>query len=293
MLGQPVSMLVPQVVGFKLTGKLKEGTTATDLVLTVTEMLRKLGRGGQVCGVLWAGDQRAAAGRSRDDCEYGSGVWSDLRHLPGGCGDAEVSAADGRSEEQIALVEAYYREQGLFHTADAPRLSTRRRCRWIWRRWSRAWRGRSGRRTACCCRRRRRASRSSCRRCWGRTPTRTLCGRWCAGRVRADGSLERRSDQQRRACCRWWRPDGDGERTTRCRCHSVRAGLASVQARFGVDPDPYLDHGSIVIAAITSCTNTSNPYVMVAAGLLAKKAVEKGLSTPPWVKTRWRRVRAW
>ena len=54
---------------------------------------------------------------------------------------------------------------------------------------------------------------------------------------------------------------------------------------YGVDPDPYLDHGSIVIAAITSCTNTSNPYVMMAAGLLAKKAVEKGLRTPPWVKT--------
>ncbi len=64
-----------------------------------------------------------------------------------------------------------------------------------------------------------------------------------------------------------------------------RAPPVSIKARFGVDPDPYLDHGSIVIAAITSCTNTSNPYVMVAAGLLAKKAVEKGLTTPPWVKT--------
>jgi aconitate hydratase len=65
----------------------------------------------------------------------------------------------------------------------------------------------------------------------------------------------------------------------------IEAPVTSVKARYGVDPDPYLDHGSIVIAAITSCTNTSNPYVMIAAGLLAKKAVEKGLRTPPWVKT--------
>ena len=65
----------------------------------------------------------------------------------------------------------------------------------------------------------------------------------------------------------------------------VEAPVTSVKSRYGVDPDPYLDHGSIVIAAITSCTNTSNPYVMMAAGLLAKKAVEKGLRTPPWVKT--------
>ena len=65
----------------------------------------------------------------------------------------------------------------------------------------------------------------------------------------------------------------------------LEAPHVSIKSRFGVDPDKYLDHGSIVIAAITSCTNTSNPYVMMAAGLLAKKAVEKGLSTPPWVKT--------
>ena len=67
--------------------------------------------------------------------------------------------------------------------------------------------------------------------------------------------------------------------------HADRTAASSVKARFGIDPDPYLGHGSIVIAAITSCTNTSNPYVMVAAGLLAKKAVETRPATPPWVKT--------
>ena len=70
-----------------------------------------------------------------------------------------------------------------------------------------------------------------------------------------------------------------------CGTLPLEAPVTSVKARYGVDPDQYLDHGSIVIAAITSCTNTSNPYVMMAAGLLAKKAVEKGLRTPPWVKT--------
>ena len=186
MLGQPVSMLVPQVVGFKLTGKLKEGTTATDLVLTVTEMLRKLGVVGKFVEFYGPGiselplaDRATIANMAP---EYGAtcGIFpvdaETLRYL----------RLTGRSEEHIALVEAYCREQGLFHTADAPRQSTRRRSRWISRRLSRAWRGRSVRRTACCSRRRGASFQSSsCRRCWGRMATRTRRGRWCAGRVRA------------------------------------------------------------------------------------------------------------
>src|SRR6202522_1944298 len=119
MLGQPVSMLVPQVVGFKLTGKLREGTTATDLVLTVTEMLRKLGVVGKFVEFYGSGitelplaDRATIANMAP---EYGAT-----------CGIFPVDAETlkylrltGRSEEQIALVEAYYREQGLFHTADA------------------------------------------------------------------------------------------------------------------------------------------------------------------------------
>ena len=94
MLGQPVSMLVPQVVGFKLSGKLREGTTATDLVLTVTEMLRKHGVVGKFVEFYGAGHQRAFAGRSRHHWQHGAGVWSHLRHLPGGCGDAALSEID-------------------------------------------------------------------------------------------------------------------------------------------------------------------------------------------------------
>ena len=120
MLGQPVSMLVPQVVGFKLTGKLKEGTTATDLVLTVTEVLRKLGVVGKFVEFYGPGiselplaDRATIANMAP---EYGAtcGIFpvdaETLRYL----------RLTGRSEEQIALVEAYYRAQGLFHTADAP-----------------------------------------------------------------------------------------------------------------------------------------------------------------------------
>ena len=94
MLGQPVSMLVPQVVGFKLSGKLREGTTATDLVLTVTEMLRKHGVVGKFVEFYGAGISELIAGRSRHDRQYGAGVWSDLRHISSGCGDTSLSEID-------------------------------------------------------------------------------------------------------------------------------------------------------------------------------------------------------
>ena len=120
MLGQAVSMLVPQVVGYKLTGKLREGATATDLVLTVTQALRKLGVVGKFVEFYGPGIAELAAGRSRHHQQHGARVRRHLRHLPGRCGDAALSQLTGRSEEQIALVEAYYKEQGLFHTASSP-----------------------------------------------------------------------------------------------------------------------------------------------------------------------------
>ena len=119
MLGQPVSMLVPQVVGFKLTGKLKEGTTATDLVLTVTEMLRKLGVVGKFVEFYGPGiaelplaDRATIANMAP---EYGA----TCGFFPVDVETLRYLRLTGRTEEHIALVEAYYREQGLFHTADA------------------------------------------------------------------------------------------------------------------------------------------------------------------------------
>jgi aconitate hydratase len=286
MLGQPVSMLVPQVVGFRLTGKLKEGTTATDLVLTVTEALRKHGVVGKFVEFYGPGiaelplaDRATIANMAP---EYGAtcGIFpvdkETLKYL----------RLTGRTEEHIALVEAYYREQGLFHTADAPE-----------------------------------AEYSSTLSLDLATVEPSVAGpKRPQDRVllsEAAASFEKQlpallgpngNQDAARQMVRWEGEGGhmsaNGNVTSSTGApapgtltHLPNTGTAaavldapepaptSVKARFGVDPDPYLGNGSIVIAAITSCTNTSNPYVMVAAGLLAKKAVEKGLQTPPWVKT--------
>jgi aconitate hydratase len=288
MLGQPVSMLVPQVVGYKLTGKLKEGTTATDLVLTVTEALRKLGVVGKFVEFYGPGiaalplaDRATIANMAP---EYGAT-----------CGIFPVDAETlnylrltGRSDAHIAMVEAYMRAQGLFHTADAPEavysatlsldLSTvepsvagpkRPQDRVLLSNAAASFQqqlpnllGLNGNRSA---------ARQMVR--WeGEGGHASLTGDvtssvgmpapGVAGDLVPVATLT----------------EGPGH------VH-IEAPVTSVMGRYGVDPDQYLDHGSIVIAAITSCTNTSNPYVMLAAGLLAKKAVEKGLRTPPWVKT--------
>jgi len=291
MLGQPVSMLVPQVVGFRLTGKLKEGTTATDLVLTVTEALRKHGVVGKFVEFYGPGiaelplaDRATIANMAP---EYGAtcGIFpvdkETLKYL----------RLTGRTEEHIALVEAYFREQGLFHTADSPE-----------------------------------AEYSSTLSLDLATVEPSVAGpKRPQDRVllsEAAASFEKQlpqllgpngNQEAARQMVRW---EGEGGHmsangnvtsskgapapgtpthlpldsavvpvATLTHTDTLTTAPASVKARFGIDPDPYLNHGSIVIAAITSCTNTSNPYVMVAAGLLAKKAVERGLSTPPWVKT--------
>ena len=294
MLGQPVSMLVPQVVGFRLTGKLKEGTTATDLVLTVTECLRKLGVVGKFVEFFGPGiselplaDRATIANMAP---EYGAtcGIFpvdhETLNYL----------RLTGRSEEHINLVEAYMKAQGLFHTPDAPE-----------------------------------ATYSATLSLDLSTVEPSVAGpKRPQDRVLLSGAAA--SFQQQlpnllgtagnkgavRQMVRW---EGEGGHasmygdvtsslgtpapgttanlplesnvvpvatlTEGPQTVPVQAPQKSVLARYGVDPESYLDHGSIVIAAITSCTNTSNPYVMIAAGLLAKKAVEKGLRTPPWVKT--------
>ena len=265
MLGQPVSMLVPQVVGFKLAGKLREGTTATDLVLTVTEMLRKFGVVGKFVEFYGAGiselslADRATIGNMAP--EYGAtcGIFpvdaETLRYLK----------LTGRSDEQIALVEAYYKEQGLFHTPDAPK-----------------------------------AEYSATLSLDLGTVEPSIAGpKRPQDRVRlseAGASFKKQlpallgpnaNANEERQVQRW---DGEGghpsANESAIAMGTPEPGTAtSVHQRFGVDVDKYLDHGSIVIAAITSCTNTSNPSVMLAAGLLAKKAVEKGLQVSPWVKS--------
>ena len=263
MLGQPVSMLVPQVVGFKLTGKLREGATATDLVLTVTEMLRKLGVVGKFVEFYGSGvselslADRATIGNMAP--EYGAtcGIFpvdaETLRYLQ----------LTGRSAEQIKLVEAYAKEQGWFHTPDSPEAEYTQT---ISLDLSTVEPSVAGPR---------------------RPQDRVLLSQAGANFEQQLPSLmgPDASGRKERQTIRWEGEGGHPWANGSDKAVPEKGPATTVKERFGVDVDPYLNHGSIVIAAITSCTNTSNPSVMIAAGLLAKKAAEKGLSVPPWVKT--------
>jgi len=272
MLGQPVSMLVPQVVGFKLIGKLREGATATDLVLTVTEMLRKLGVVGKFVEFYGPGiaelplADRATIGNMAP--EYGAT-----------CGLFPVDAETlrylrltGRPADQIALVETYFKEQSLFHTPDAPEAEYSQTIALDLTQVEPSVAGPK------------------------RPQDRVLLREAGASfKKQLPSLLGPNADKVGQRQAIRWEGEG-GHASANGNVQSTHASPepsangnghipATIKERFGVDPEPYLDHGSIVIAAITSCTNTSNPSVMVAAGLLAKKAVEKGLTVPPWVKT--------
>ncbi len=268
MLGQPVPMLVPQVVGYKLTGKLREGATATDLVLTVTQALRKLGVVGKFVEFYGPGiaelplADRATIGNMAP--EYGAtcGIFpvdaETLRYL----------RLTGRSEEQIALVEAYYKEQGLFHTAGSPEAEYTQTLELDLATVEPSVAGPK------------------------RPQDRVLLKDAAASFAQQLPSLLAPTAKPlgTRTAAAWQRRSHDAaarrqRRTDRPLNATPLHVTTTVKERFNVDPDKYLDHGSVVIAAITSCTNTSNPSVMIAAGLLAKKAVEKGLTVPPWVKT--------
>jgi aconitate hydratase len=278
MLGQPVSMLIPQVVGYKLTGKLREGATATDLVLTVTQALRKLGVVGKFVEFYGPGitelplADRATIGNMAP--EYGAtcGIFpvdaETLRYL----------RLTGRSEEQIALVEAYYKDQGLFHTAGAPEAEYSQTLELNLATVEPSVAGPK------------------------RPQDRVLLKDAAASFAEQLPSLLAPTAKPlgSRTAAAWKRdtvtdtavaaednegPDRSSSALPVAAHVTTTVATNTVKARFNVDPDRYLDHGSVVIAAITSCTNTSNPSVMIAAGLLAKKAVEKGLTVPPWVKT--------
>jgi aconitate hydratase len=236
MLGQPISMLIPQVIGFRLTGKLPEGATATDLVLTVTQMLRKRGVVGKF--VEFFGDgldglplaDRATIGNMAP--EYGAtcGIFpidrETLRYL-------ELS---GRDEEQIALVEAYARAQGMWRESGA------------------------------------------------REPEYTEVLELDLARVVPSLAGPRRPQDrvnlnEASAAFGTYLADYTEELQARGKPHAASAEVTYDGERFA------LEDGAVVIAAITSCTNTSNPAVLLAAGLVAKKANERGMQVKPWVKT--------
>ena len=278
MLGQPVSMLIPQVVGFRLTGQLPEGSTATDLVLTVTQMLRERGVVGKFVEFFGPGLEnlpladRATIGNMAP--EYGAtcGIFpvdaETLRYL-------EFS---GRPREQVELVEAYCREQGMFHdegSEDATYSDT------LELELGRVEPSLAGPR------------RPQDRVALGDAASdfRSELGELLGDAVEHEppnGSPEEASAESFPASdppsvvAAAGRPGSAGHRH-----HSAVAAPPWEPARVTLadGTELELDHGAVVIAAITSCTNTSNPSVMIGAGLLAKKAVERGLERRPWVKT--------
>jgi aconitate hydratase len=263
MLGQPVSMLIPQVVGFKLTGQLPEGATATDLVLTVTEILRKRGVVGKFVEFFGEGlasvplaDRATIANMSP---EYGAtcGIFpideETLRYL----------RLTGRSEAHVRRVESYAREQGLFHTADSAEAA-----------YSEVVHLDLGSVEP---------SLAGPTRPQDRVPLKKIKASWPAA---LDGLLSRAGAKKGPAASLPMAGPDTGV-ATRSGGTMTAGGLGTATLPAGVDEADIRDlhHGAVVIAAITSCTNTSNPSVMLAAGLLAKKAVERGLETKPWVKT--------
>jgi aconitate hydratase len=259
MLGQPVSMLIPEVVGFKLHGKLPEGSTATDLVLTVTQMLRKKGVVGKFVEFYGSGlaglplaDRATIANMAP---EYGAT-----------CGIFPVDAETlrylrftGRPESLVKLVEAYCKEQGLFHDAKAPEA--------VYSDTLELDLGKVEPSLAGPSRPQDRVALTDVKKSFA-TALPNLLSK--AKPKPANAALH----------LQVVREIGEGSPDAPPPLPS-----APVHADGAYDANKDLRHGSVVIAAITSCTNTSNPSVMVAAGLLAKKAVERGLKSKPWVKT--------
>src|SRR6516162_2056137 len=226
MLGQPFSMLVPEVVGFKLHGRLREGATATDLVLTVTEMLRKKGVVGKFVEFYGSGlsslsvpDRATIANMAP---EYGA----TMGFFPVDNETLAYLHFTGRSQEQIALVEAYCKEQSLFRTDSTPDPAF-------------------------------------------------------SARLELDlGSVEPTVAGPKRP------QDRVALKNAKASFTRVVEGAPCKEVSVKNNGDGFpLSSGAVVIAAITSCTNTSNPSLMLGAGLVAKKAVERGLQVKPWVKT--------
>ncbi len=230
MLGQPISMLIPEVIGFRLAGKLRAGVTATDLVLTVTEMLRKKGVVGKFVEFYGPGldgmalEDRATIANMAP--EYGA----TCGFFPVDAETIRYLTGTARKAARVALVEKYAKAQGLFRTPKTPE------------------------------------------------PVFTDTIELDMGTVGPSLAGPRRP-QDRVAL-------GEAPRAFASALNGMFKKGADADHRVRIEGEDYtIGHGNVVIAAITTCTNTSNPNVMIGAGLLAKKAIEKGLKVRPWVKT--------
>jgi aconitate hydratase len=232
LLGQPISMLIPDVVGFRLTGELPEGATATDLVLTVTQMLRAHGVVDKFVEFFGPGLPKLSLADRATVANMAPEYGATIGFFPVDEKTLEYLRLTGRDEDRIALVEAYCRAQGLFASSSDP------------------------------------------------DPEYTSVLELDLSSVEPSLAGPKRPQDRvtlREVKAGWMRAVPDlvaAARSTADRVVTVRDGTGSYE----------LGHGHVVIAAITSCTNTSNPSVLIAAGILAKKAVERGLEIKPWVK---------
>lgn len=250
MLGQPVSMLIPRVVGFKLTGELPAGTTATDLVLTITEMLRKHGVVGKFVEFYGEGVAATSLANRATIGNMSPEFGSTAAIFPIDEETLKYLRLTGRDAQQVALVEAYAKEQGLWlDPAAEPDFSEKLELDLS-------------------------------------TVVPSIAGpkrpqdRIVLANAKAQFAQDVRnyvSDDEEAGKESF--PASDSPATS----NGVPSKPTTVTAPDGSTYE--IDHGAVTVAAITSCTNTSNPYVMVAAALVAKKAVEKGLNRKPWVKT--------
>ncbi len=229
MLGQPVSMLIPEVIGFKLTGQLKEGVTATDLVLTATQMLRKKGVVGKFVEFFGPGLEKLSLADRATIANMAPEYGATMGFFPVDQETINYLKLTNRSAETAALVETYCKEQGLFHTPQ--------------------------------------------------TPDPVFSDTLELDISTVEASLAGPKRPQDRVNLTGVKKSFDDALTA-----SGKQAKSAVAVQDGAEKFS-MQHGNVVIAAITSCTNTSNPAVMIGAGILAKKAVEKGLTVKPWVKT--------
>ncbi|OBK50509.1 aconitate hydratase [Mycobacterium gordonae] len=275
MLGQPVSMLIPRVVGFKLTGEIKPGVTATDVVLTVTDMLRKHGVVGKFVEFYGNGvaevplANRATLGNMSP--EFGSTA----AIFPIDEETIKYLTLTGRSEEQLALVEAYAKEQGMWHDPDhEPKYSE-----YLELDLSTVVPSIAGPK-----RPQDRIPLSEAKVAFRKDIHNYVEENHPAPETKLDEAVEE-SFPASDSVTLSFADDGEGDRVpSAANGHSGRPSKP-IDVKSDERGEFVLDHGAVVVAGITSCTNTSNPSVMLGAALLARNAVEKGLTSKPWVKT--------